>query len=372
MQRLACAPRSDWRQRLEAIGFGFHSLDGQPYWVEDACYRFTSAQVDELESATQELHERCLELVDRVIERGDCARLGLTPAAAQLAEASWRRREPALYGRMDLSYDGRRPPKLLEYNADTPTALFEAAVVQWYWLEESRPKSDQFNSIHEKLIEHWKHRWPTPPPLVHFACFTEAAEDHATAEYLRDTAGQAGLATRALHVEQIGWNGRDFFDMENRAIDQLFKLYPWEWLVAEAFGAHIAQAPTAWLEPTWKMLLSTKAVLPLLWEMFPRHPYLLPAASTPAGMAGPIVRKPRLGREGEGVEILRSAAEAAQQAAPGDVIYQAYHALPDFGGWRPVIGSWVIGDRAAGIGIREDRSAVTRNGSRFVPHYFED
>jgi glutathionylspermidine synthase len=36
-----------------------------------------------------------------------------------------------LYGRFDLAYRGDGPPKLLEYNADTPTALFEAAVVQW-------------------------------------------------------------------------------------------------------------------------------------------------------------------------------------------------------------------------------------------------
>ena len=44
--------------------------------------------------------------------------------------------------------------------------------------------------------------------------------------------------------------------------------------------------------------------------------------------------------------------------------------LPDFDGHHPVIGSWVIANQAAGIGIREDTSPITGNNSRFVPHYF--
>ena len=45
------------------------------------------------------------------------------------------------------AYDGREPPKATRYNADTPTALYEAAVVQWYWLKDVKPEADQFNSI---------------------------------------------------------------------------------------------------------------------------------------------------------------------------------------------------------------------------------
>jgi hypothetical protein len=39
-----------------------------------------------------------------------------------------------------------------------------------------------------------------------------------------------------------------------------------------------------------------------------------------------------------------------------------------FDGMRPVIGSWLIGDCAAGIGIRETAGYVTGNTARFVPH----
>ena len=59
-------------------------------------------------------------------------------------------------------FDGTGPAKLLEYNADTPTSMFEAAVFQWTWLEQAierniiPKRADQFNSIHERLIEAWK------------------------------------------------------------------------------------------------------------------------------------------------------------------------------------------------------------------------
>ena len=367
MERLSISPRENWEQRLAAIGFEFHSIGGQPYWTEDACYRFSGEQIDELETATQALHDICLELVDRVVERGDYARLGINLYASTLVEQSWRKREPALYGRMDLSYDGRQPPKLLEYNADTPTALFEASVVQWFWLQDQRASSDQFNSIHEKLIGTWNKLQLAAAP-VHFASVHEAVEDRVTCEYLRDTCVQAGFETRALDVTDIGWNGRNFTDLDERPIAQLFKLYPWEWMLDENFGAHLHAAPTRWIEPAWKMLLSNKAVLPLLWEWFPNHPNLLPASSSPDTLAGPLVRKPRLGREGEDTQLFESGLLIPKQE--GDWIYQRAHELPDFGGRRPVIGAWIIGDEAAGIGIREDDGPITRNTSRFVPHYF--
>lgn len=368
MQRLAQQPRDAWPARLEALGFAFHHVNGEPYWVEDACYRFSAAQIDVLEQATQSLHELCLDLADDIVRRGDYARLSLDAAAAALIEDSWRRREPALYGRMDLSWDGVGAPKLLEYNADTPTALFEASVVQWFWLRDQHPQADQFNMIHEKLIAAWRRCFPTPPACLHFTGVRDALEDWTTVEYLRDTAHQAGVSTKALDIGDIGWNGRYFDDPDGRAIDHLSKLYPWEWLLAEPFGRHIANAPTRWIEPAWKMLWSTKALLPALWQRFGGHPNLLPAARQPEVLTGAIVRKPRLGREGQGVSILPQLPQAAEPE--GDWIYQSCAPLPEFAGWRPVIGSWVIGDEAAGIGIREDRGPITGNGSRFVPHFF--
>jgi glutathionylspermidine synthase len=369
MRRETLTPRPDWRAKVEALGLDFHTAAGEPYWWEAACYAFSAAEIDLIEEATDNLHRLCLEAVDRVIAAGDLDRLAIPEPYRDWVAASWRRRDPDLYGRFDLVFDSNSPPKMLEYNADTPTALLEAAVVQWYWLEEQKPGCDQFNSIHERLIAAWaelRRRHPETAD-VHFAGVLDEPEDRRTLEYMRDVCHQAGWPTEQLDISEIGWNGRYFMDLAERPIAALFKLYPWEWMLRERFGEHLRRDCAAFIEPPWKMLLSNKAILALLWEMFPGHPNLLPAAFARDAIAGPCVEKPVHGREGEGVRLL-----AAGKAGSGGEgrIYQAAAPLPVFDGRHALIGSWVVTGKAAGIGIREDEGPITGNSSRFVPHYF--
>ncbi len=371
MRRCTIAPRDDWRARVERQGLVFHTTrDTGVYWGEGTYYEFTAAEIDALEAATRELHARCLDAVAHVVEKRRYAELGLTPLAAELVEASWRAQPPSLYGRFDLAF-GDGVPKLLEYNADTPTSLLEAGVIQWTWRAEVLPGADQWTCVHEQLIATWRALAPRLGPLVHFAC-VEDLEDEMTIGYLRDTAEQAGLATAQLVMEDVGWDPvrGELVDLEGRAIASLFKLYPWEGLVVDALAPVLARAATRWLEPAWKMVLSNKAILPILWELFPGHPNLLPA-SREAGTVGPAwVRKPLLGREGSNVTVHAPDAEVAT-AGPYDragFVYQAYAELGLHAGMRPVIGSWVIGGAPAGIGIRETDGYVTSNTARFVPH----
>ena len=372
MRREELVPRDDWQGRVEALGFHFHTMDGV-YWDESACYRLSAEEVDTLEAATAELHARCLEAAARVIERRDYGRFRIPEPFHALIERSWSEAEKSLYGRFDLSWDGRGEPRMLEYNADTPTALLEASVVQWYWLQDVFPESDQFNSLHEKLIARWQEMRAQLPAdgRVYFAADGTNVEDVGTVDYLRDTAMQAGLDAHAIDVAGLGWDGRRFVDLEERPIAALFKLYPWEWLVREPFAQHLLTANLRVIEPAWKMLLSNKAILPVLWEMFPGHPNLL-AASFEPGVAADFVKKPLYSREGANVSI-RAGATALD--SPGDYgaegfVWQAYHELARFGGHYTVIGSWIVGEEPAGIGIREDASPITRNTSRFVPHHF--
>ena len=173
--------------------------------------------------------------------------------------AALRRGDPSLYGRLDLAYDGAGPPRLLEYNADTPTALYEASVVQWDWLQELWPGADQFNSIHEKLVAVWPGMGL--PGTVHFASMRDDVEDKATIDYLRDTALQAGLQAPYIAVEDIGWNGTVFTSLNEEPIRAILKLYSWEWLLHDRFGSHVAGAPTRWIQPAWLLLLSSKGLL---------------------------------------------------------------------------------------------------------------
>jgi glutathionylspermidine synthase len=374
MRREVLTPRADWQRRVEEVGLEFHTQDGVPYWAEDRCYAFTADEIDGLEAATNELHDLCLQAADQIVRHNRHSMLGIPEWAVGYVNAVWERRDPTFVGRFDLAYDGSGPPKMLEYNADTPTSLVEAAVAQWFWLNDVKPGADQFNSIHERLIEAWKALAPhvAQSGKVHFASQQDSDEDRITSDYLRDTCQQAGIATVPLDVSQIGWNGSRFTDLEERPIQAMFKLYPWEWMLADEFGRHAVTDTTGFIEPAWKMLLSNKAILPILWELFPDHPNLLPAYFTPERLAGKYVRKPFLSREGLNVAIVGGPSSVA---TPGPYdekqsIYQAIAPLAHHDGHYAVLGSWVIAGESAGIGIREDTSAVTGNLSRFVPHYF--
>jgi glutathionylspermidine synthase len=386
MQRIPIKPRGNLSDRARETGFELLTVDGSVYWDESDYYAFSLAQIeDDIEGPTKELAELCLALVDRAVgDQRILERLRIPPHAWDLIAQSWRRGEKALYGRFDLAYDGSGAARLLEYNADTPTALFEASVFQWLWLEDALAANtipagcDQFNSLHEKLIARFTEiAGPAGAPgRLHLACMTDSAEDRGLISYLEDCARQAGLATKPLAIGDIGSTGQGpFVDLENEPIDLLFKLYPWEWVFADAFGRSPSMAATRFIEPPWKAVLSNKGILPLLWEMAPRHPNLLPAyfEDDPARsrLAGRYARKPIYSREGQNVSLVDGGRVVDRDGGLyGDngFIVQQLARMPVFDGNYPVIGSWVIGEAPAGIGLREDTTPITKNTSRFVPH----
>jgi glutathionylspermidine synthase len=390
MERHTIEPRPDWQRIVEAQGVVYPLTrfpDGslRPYWDESAYYSFTLAEVEALEEVVEELHAMCLSAAAHIVAQDRFAELGITDRrlAGRITE-SWRRRAelPSIYGRFDLRYDGTGPAKMLEYNADTPTSLVEAASPQWFWMEERFPGADQWNSLHERLVDAWKRQATLlPPGPVHFVHSEgdELGEDLMTVAYLRETAQQAGLHTEALSVEQIGWDrlsGR-FVDERLRFIRSCFKLYPWEWLTTDRFGPQVLDTldngggtgSTCWIEPAWKMLLSNKALLAILWELHPGHPNLLPAyldGPRELASAGGYVAKPLLGREGAGVTIHEPGLPPAVRDEA--CCYQELAPLPDFDGNRVVLGAWVVEHEAAGLGIRESSGLITDEYARFLPH----
>ncbi|HXQ03817.1 MAG TPA: glutathionylspermidine synthase family protein [Bradyrhizobium sp.] len=382
MQRITCPERSDWRTTAEETGFDFHTIDGERYWDERAYYAFSLDEIeDQIEAPSGEIDAMCLELVSNAVDDEDyLRRLKIPETFWPLISESWHRDEGSLYGRLDLSFDGRGPAKLLEYNADTPTSIFEAAVFQWTWLEQAIERriipghADQFNSIHECLIDAWKK--VGAGRHVHLAGTTENAEDAGTLAYLEDTARQAGLATTLIDIEDIGLrDDGSFADLDDRPIELVFKLYPWEWMFHDAFGARLADAPTRWIEPPWKAILSNKGILPLLWEMFPDHPNLLPAFfeddPNAAELGASFVRKPLYSREGANVALISDGVTVVEQQGPYGAegfVRQAFAPLPNFSQQYPVLGSWLIDHTPCGLSIREDENPITGNTSRFLPH----
>jgi len=141
----------------------------------------------------------------------------------------------------------------------------------------------------------------------------------------------------------------------------------------EEFAGFLPCEAARFIEPPWKMLLSNKGLLPVLWELFPNHPNLLPCHETPEPLNGDYVKKPKLGREGGNVSMIeRGAVVEAQGGDYGEegFVFQALAPQDEFDGQHPVFGVWIVEHEAAGLGIREDSRRITGNLSRFVPHLF--
>jgi glutathionylspermidine synthase len=387
MKRHEINPRPDWQKRVEEYGMTYHTPNGQPYWNESAYYSFTMGQVETFEKVVAELHEMCLAAAQHVIDHERFREFGLSPLVGDAIKASWIAEPPSIYSRFDLGYDGRNPPKLLEFNADTPTALLEASVIQWFWFQEKWPKSgrDQWNSIHERLVAKWRTLKGWMSPTVHFAHVAEATgEDLMTVTYLRDTASEAGIATQGIEMREIGFDTdrQMFVDQAARPLGTIFKLYPWEWMVDEEFAPALlkdltsAKPNTTWMEPIWRMLWSNKALLAVLWELYPNHPNLLAASFREGDVAEPYVKKPKLGREGANITLVGPNKTVMEQSS-GDYgadgyVYQSMMETSVDGEHFTTLGAWVIDGEPAGLGMRESTTRISGNLAQFVPHLIED
>jgi glutathionylspermidine synthase len=361
------------------VGLTYNRLpNGADYWNESACYILSDEDVRVLESSTDELNSMCLEAGQYVIDNNRFADFLISDEIAAMIKDCWVKEPPALYGRMDLAYNGSTPPKLLEFNADTPTTLVEAAVVQWYWLQDYASSSDQFNSIHEKLLWKWADLKPYITEPVFFA-HCDIEEDLMTVAYLRQTAEDSNIKTVGIPITQVGWDAsrKIFAGLEDEPMGTIFKLYPWEMLAKEEFWKYLVQIypRPQWIEPIWKMMFSNKALLAILWEMYPRHKNLLAAYLDGPQDLTDYVIKPKLGREGANIRVVRAGVTLEQNAGRyGDSgwVYQEFSDSTKFDYCHATIGSWLIADQGpAGIGIRESDNMIADNCSRFVPHMIE-
>ncbi len=384
MLRIPLRERPDWKQQAAEYGFHFHTMYGEPYWDESAYYQFSLKQIEQdIEDPTAELHQMCLAAVDKVIRDEEWLNRFQIPALhREFILRSWQDNAPSLYSRLDLVYDGKSPAKLLENNADTPTSLYESGFWQWLWLEQQVDRgnlprhADQFNSLQEKLV----HRFEEIAAYyrirnMHFACCRDTEEDRGTVQYLQDCAQAAGLQSEFLYIEDMGLADTGAFtDLHDNPVTECFKLYPWEFMLRESFGDALSGAGTNWIEPPWKAILSNKALLPLLWEMFPGHPNLLPAYfpdNAPGLETGKWIQKPLFSREGANISLIENGKQTKLSDGPyGEegVVIQAFTALPRFAENYTLIGSWLVDDMPAGLSVREDSSEITQDLSRYLPH----
>lgn len=384
MKRLNTQERINWKEKAEEVGFQFHTMYGEPYWDESSMYMFTLDQVEnDIEDPSTELHSMCKEAVNEIVKSEELMiKMGIPPNMLDYVKNSWSNKEQELYGRFDLAYDGINPVKMLEYNADTPTSLFEASQFQWSWLEDKvedgtlPPNSDQFNNIYDSLVERFKEMF-LPGEDIHFTSVggLENLEDYGTVETLAWTARDAGLGAHYTKLEDIGLSeSEQFVDDQSRVIGSLFKLYPWEDMLFDDYSQYLKNARCRMIEPAWKSLVSNKGILPVLWKMFPGHKNLLPSywANETHNLKN-YVTKPIFSREGASINIFENGniieSSSNREYDDNPIIIQEYFELPTFDVYKPIIGSWIVGEKCVGMGIREDKSRITQDLSRFKPHF---
>lgn len=395
MDRDAVEPRQGWQTTIEQQGLVYWRTDlpdGSQisYWDETHHYSLTQHEVYEMEATARLLMEALVEAGDYIIEENLFHKMGIPGWAVDAVKATWESEPPMLYGRFDFAYAPDGQIKLLEYNADTPTCLVETAV-QWHWLQDVYGEgADQWNRVHEALVERWtemreNHR--LPDGHVHFlhSSGERSGEDFMTTAYLVETARQAGLRTTLMPIERVGLlEDEGFVDEEGLPIRTAFKLYPWEWMIHEEFAQAAitrmgdGRGQTQWIEPIWKLLWSNKGILPVLWKLHEGHPNLLPAwfADEAPSDLRDYVRKPIFAREGADTQVVLGGEVVEegpnQQYGAEGFVVQEFVELGDYDGAHPVLGVWTVDMEPQGLGIRESTGLITNNQSRFVPHVIVD
>lgn len=394
MEYRTCPIRPDWPAKCVEAGFHYHTSEAfpewdfaqQPYWMEGHYFSLTESEANTLAKAAYDLHELAMEAAEYIVTDADRLKAfihaaGLPEEAAKLIVHSWMSAPPSIYGRFDLAWNPERgTPQLLEYNADTPTGMCEQ-MAQQMWGDDVFPGEDQFAALDDALMNTFMRQSETLKSLhIAVSSFDEGGEDAANALYYGDRAREAGLRVTTTILEFISFDERTkrWLDHEGTPIDSLYHVYPMEYMLGESAGPNMWMYPDAvnWLEPVWKVLLSNKYILPIMHQLNPKNPLILPAYLDGPHDLTDYVTKPLRGREGENVTVFENNQQiAVTRGTVGhdNVVYQKKADFATFGEQgehHPEFGVWLVDGQPAALGIREPSPGrtVLSYWSRFIPH----
>ncbi len=386
MRRVMMKPRADWRPGLRKYPFGVRAMNAGASWREDAVYAFSASQIDLIESVADELHGMAREAVRAAVEGRLFAQLGIRGEVARLLESSWsdywaggrlNERAGALVGRLTLAYDGRDSIKLLGCNYDTGEGLFAASIIQRNWREALAADADQFNGLHEALVERWEELAAGLPSRarVHLACATPDPMREGELVYLAATAAEAGIDTHLLPLQSVGWDNRRFLDDDGQPITWLAKIYPWEGLAGDAFVHKLRSGGMSVLAPLWCWLMSNHGLLPMLWRLHPQHPNLCRAAFDPAdlGASDALTVRSLFGLDDAPQRMSeqgRLVYDGGPAGIPGASVWLETPPGFEQDGVHAVLHAWIVGDKCLGMSVRESEDPRVGSGAAMVPHLF--
>ena len=378
---------------LESIGFGWHTdLDGSRY-IADELVSITDDEAEKFYEAANELYDMYVAAAKYVIDNDLFHELGIAFNLVDIIKASWENDVHwHIYGRFDLAggIDGK-PIKLIEFNADTPTSLFETAIIQWAMLKFNNiNEAKQFNNLYEALVENFKRLITLEEDTSKFDEYYEGwkilfssiagnNEDENTTRLLEAAARDAGFECGFAFVDEVGFDDDEGIFWNEKNWEYWFKLIPWEMIAIDESDLAliikniINNQKAIILNPAYTLLFQSKGIMKILWDLYPNHPLLLQSSFEPL-KGKKQVKKPFLAREGANVSIINSdgniEAQNGGEYDNGKFLYQEFAEFAkDSNGDSYQAGVFFAFEGCA-LGFSKGKDIID-NYSKFVGHIIE-
>ena len=378
---------------LEEIGFTWHTdKDGSKY-ISDELVVLSHEEAEEYYKAANELYDMYVEAAEYVIKNDLFFELGIPFNLVDMIKKSWENDVHwHIYGRFDFAggLDGK-PIKLLEFNADTPTALFETAILQWALLKyNGLDEAAQFNNVYEAITNNFKRLitlFDDPSKFeefyegwkILFSSIEGNDEEEATTRLLQQMASDAGFATEFEFLHNVKFDDKGIYDINENKFEYWFKLYPWEDIaidepeLATTLTNIIKNQEAIILNPAYTLLFQSKGMLKILYDLFPDSPYLLQTSFEPLDGVKQV-QKPLFGREGANIKIIDKNGTVLK-ATDGEYdnfnkVYQEYVELPKDAEGNTYQAGIFFAYEACGAGFRRG-DEILDNMSKFVGHILD-
>ena len=375
---------------LETLGFVWHTDSDESSYISDTLVIVSEEEANAYYEATNTLYDMYIAAGDYVVQNNLFHEIGIPFNLIDIIKNSWENDVHwHLYGRFDLAggIDGK-PIKLIEFNADTPTALFETAIIQWAILKQNNlEESHQFNALYEALLDNFKRLVTLEEDVSAFEkkyeewlfLFTSIKgnmEEENTVRLLQHIATESGFNTEFAYIDEIEFSPTEGIHYHDKNYELWFKLLPWEDIALEEpdlamILTNILQNQKAIiLNPAYTLLFQSKGMLKILWDLYPNHPLLLETSFVPLTNQKQV-RKPVFGREGASVSILDANSKEIESVS-GEydnhkMVYQAYTELPMDKQNHSYQAGIFYAYEACGLGFRKG-GKILNNMSKFVGH----
>ncbi|AKJ42473.1 bifunctional glutathionylspermidine amidase/synthase [Pragia fontium] len=371
-----------------------HVFNADPYRY----FTISQSAEQELIHATNELHLMYLHATDKVLKDDNLLALFDIPEALwPRLRLSWqRRRHHMITGRLDFCMD-ERGLKVYEYNADSASCHAETGLILGKWAQQAGGVlgDDPGRYLLDALADAWKHS--DARPFVHILQDHDDEESYH-AQFMQRALTKAGFASKILHgLDELQWESAGLLvDGDNRPVNCVWKTWAWETaleqLRVESEEDHAAlpirtghpknnvrlidvllRPEVMVFEPLWTVIPSNKAILPVLWSLFPHHRYLLDAdfeLNAELEQSGYAV-KPIAGRCGNNIGLIshdeQVLDETSGKFSGQKNIYQQLWCLPEVDGRYIQLCTFTVGGHYGGVCVRSENGLVIKKESDIDP-----